>query len=158
MKAEWNEAQRILFVIPTLGQIIVLPFFGRLLDKTNVIVVASLAYLLLAIWPFFLAISVEISTVYIATIFFGLGMAGVHVAWMLGAMTFAKEEDIHSYMAVHVTLVGVRALFAPFLGLLLNQYIGFSATFLTASALLVIASILMLTLHRRFSSERKTNQ
>lgn len=50
---------------------------------------------------------------------------GGSLAWQLGHNDFAPREQLSAYMAVHVTLTGVRGAFAPFLGMAL--YLGWDA-------------------------------
>ena len=50
---------------------------------------------------------------------------GGTLAWQLGHNDFAPRERLSAYMAVHVTLTGVRGAFAPFLGMAL--YLGWDA-------------------------------
>ncbi len=38
------------------------------------------------------------------------------LAWNLGRLSFVKPDKSQDYMAVHVTLTGLRGLTAPFLG------------------------------------------
>ena len=153
LNASWREAARVFGVIHPVTMIIALPVFGRLLDRTSVVPVASAAYFALAFWPFTLAIATSMGYAYLAYVFFGLGMAGVDVAWTLGSNTFAPHDRIQSYMAIHVTLVGIRALMAPFFGLLIKQTMGFTATFGLAGLLLVTASLLMVRLGRHCARE-----
>lgn len=148
-RADWGQASRVFGVIHPLVMVVFLPLYGRLLDRTGAVPVAALAYIALAFWPFSLAIAESVQGAYLAYSFFGLGMAGVDVAWMLGANTFAPRDRIQTYMAVHVTMVGLRAMIAPFLGLLLKEAAGFRTAFSVSSVLLVIAAYLMVRLHRQ---------
>ncbi len=149
LQANWDQAAKVFGVIHPIVMVLFLPFFGRLLDRTNAIPVAALAYFLLAFWPLALAAGSSMLMAYIAMVFFGLGMSGVNVAWQLGALTFAKEEEIQGYTAVHISLVGVRAAFAPFLGLLIKSQFGFTVTFVLSGIMLLISALLMLILERR---------
>ncbi|MHC4661025.1 MAG: MFS transporter [Planctomycetota bacterium] len=148
LHANPEQAAYIFVVIQSVVMIIFLPLFGRLLDKTNAVPVAALAFLCLAFWPLSLSLADSIIWVYTAYFFFGLGMAGVDLAWMLGAQTFAGEDDIQGYHAVHVTMVGLRGALVPFMGLGLQKVIGFYATFATAGGLFLIAAGSMLVLNR----------
>ncbi|MAY75317.1 MAG: hypothetical protein CMJ31_11470 [Phycisphaerae bacterium] len=46
----------------------------------------------------------------------GVGFSGGAIAWNLGHNDFARDDNAAQYMAVHVTLTGIRGLIAPFLG------------------------------------------
>ncbi len=149
LNADWTQASKVFGVIHPLVMLIFLPLYGRLLDKTSVVPVASIAFLCLAFWPLSLAVASSLKFAYVAYFFFGLGMAGVDVAWMLGANTFADPDRIQGYTAIHVTLVGFRALMAPFLGLWVTRHFGFTAAFGLSGGLLVFASLLMVLLGRQ---------
>lgn len=147
--ANWKEASSVLTVIHPIMIILFLPLFGRLLDRTNAIPVASLAFLLLSLWPLVLSFTTTITLAYVSAAFFGIAMSGVDVAWNLGSLTFAKKENIQGYTAVHVTFVGLRAATIPHLGLLLQERYSWRFLFLVASATLITASILMFTLYKK---------
>jgi len=154
IQADWSQASRMFGTIHPLVMILFLPIYGRLLDRTSVVPVASIAFFCLSFWPLILSMASTLNAAYAAYFFMGLGMAGVDVAWMLGAHTFADPDRIQVYSAIHVTLVGIRALFAPFLGLFIKRNFGFSAAFGIAAGLLILASVLMFVLGRRCERER----
>jgi hypothetical protein len=54
----------------------------------------------------------------------GMHQGGGTLAWNLGHLHYAQRHNAEQYMAVHQTLTGVRGFFAPFLGMLLWQWIG----------------------------------
>jgi len=49
----------------------------------------------------------------------GLARGGGSLAWNLGHNDFASQQNLAAYMGLHVTLTGLRGLFAPFVGMLL---------------------------------------
>ncbi len=152
-KADWGQASRIFGVIHPLVMVVFLPVYGRLLDRAGAAPVAALSYAVLALWPLQLALARSVRGACGAYVCFGMGMAGVDVAWMLGANTFAPPGHVQSYMAVHVTLVGVRAMVAPYLGLLLREVVGFRFALAACAVLLLAAASLMLRLHWRCVGE-----
>ncbi|TET38764.1 MAG: MFS transporter [Planctomycetota bacterium] len=153
--ANWVQAPWIFVVIQSGVMIIFVPLFGRLLDRTNAVPVATLAFICLAFWPISLSVAMSIPFAYVAAFFFGLGMAGVDIAWMLGAQTFATKDKIQSYHAVHVTLVGLRAIIAPFVGYGLMRIIGYHATFAFAGCLFLLAAMFMIGLNRQRAKSLK---
>jgi hypothetical protein len=58
------------------------------------------------------------------------------------------------YQGVHVTLTGMRGLFAPFLGYALLSIVDVRATFVLAFVLQVTASVLSLKLYREMEAKR----
>ena len=49
----------------------------------------------------------------------GVGFGGGVLAWNLGHQDYAPVEQSGQYMGLHVTLTGIRGLFAPALGIFL---------------------------------------
>jgi MFS family permease len=95
-----------------------IPFWARRLGRSHVVdfravhawsFVTATAVLFLASWfrsmPLF----------YVAGAVLGVGFAGGSLAWNIGHQDFAPPERDAEYMAVHVTLNGLRGLIAPFL-------------------------------------------
>lgn len=54
----------------------------------------------------------------------GAAQSGGAIAWNIGHLHFADDEKAELYMGIHVSLTGLRGLLAPFLGILLFEYIG----------------------------------
>ena len=60
---------------------------------------------------------------YLSGVAMGIGYAGGTLAWNLGHHDFAPAERDSDYMAVHVTLNGVRGLFAPMVAWALYEWL-----------------------------------
>lgn len=54
----------------------------------------------------------------------GAAQSGGAIAWNIGHLHFADDDKAELYMGIHVSLTGLRGLIAPFVGVLLFQYIG----------------------------------
>jgi len=54
----------------------------------------------------------------------GAAQSGGAIAWNIGHLHFADDDKAELYMGIHVSLTGLRGLVAPFLGVLLFNYIG----------------------------------
>ena len=102
--------------IPCIFTLLALPFWRRFLDRAHVVrfravhgwtfILAGLAYTLGALshvvwWNF------------VGAALMGVGFGGGSIAWNLGHVDFAPPSQTSKYMATHVTLNGVRGLFAP---------------------------------------------
>ena len=55
---------------------------------------------------------------------YGLGMGGGRLAWQIGHLHFSRSEEAELYMGIHVSLTGLRGLFAPLAGMWLWYLIG----------------------------------
>jgi len=110
-------------VIPvSVVPILVIPLWARMLDRMHIIRfrvyhswVFVFANLLMGVA--FMADSLWL--VIVSRIILGAAFGGGMLAWNLGHHDFASRELASIYMGIHVTLTGVRGVFAPFLGTLL---------------------------------------
>jgi ABC-type polysaccharide/polyol phosphate export permease len=72
------------------------------------------------------------------------------ILWGIGSSYFCKPDQAADYQSVHLFLTGVRALFAPIIGIQLYQWYGFSFTYAVGVILLFFAILLMIYSERRF--------
>ena len=125
------------------------PVFGRLLDRSDPVKISMFAFMLLALFPIGLMMAGTVRSVYVAFMIYGIAMSAVNIGWTMGPIHFAGSRDSAGYMGAHVALVGVRGMIGGPLGILLYRFAGSpNATFAVASALLVSASLIMLSLDR----------
>ncbi len=109
-------------VIDTLAPILFIPMWARLLDRMHII-----RFRAFHSWVFVLAnlmmalafLSSSLTLLYISKITLGVALGGGMLAWNLGHHDFARRGLATLYMGIHVTLTGVRGVFAPFVGLML---------------------------------------
>jgi len=135
--------------------IILLPVFGRILGKTDprrfvVLTYASLAFYVFFIgfteyFPYFVTVW-EIQLYYflvLAIIFKGIFVSTMSLSWSIGSSYFCSNEEAGDYQSVHLTLTGIRAIFAPLIGVMFYEMISFSGTFAIAIFSLLGAILLM---------------
>jgi len=78
---------------------------------------SSFVTLLAALFPCALLLGqFQLPWIYGAFLIYGVMKAGSDLSWNLSGPIFAKEEDSSVYSSVNVVTVGIRGLFAPFLG------------------------------------------
>ncbi|MCA9303737.1 MAG: hypothetical protein KC996_06415 [Phycisphaerales bacterium] len=106
-------------VIPLIMMPIFIPMWARLLDRVHVeqfraihswVFVASFTLALFAS-----QFSV-VALMFAAQILRGIAFGGGALAWNIGHLHYVKADRSSDYMAVHVTLTGLRGLTAPFIG------------------------------------------
>jgi MFS family permease len=137
-------------IISQLPILLLSPYLGKWHDKLHPFRFISIFFGLLAFFPaLFIASALvlqvrwlAVALVYIAYIMYGFAMAGVNIAWNMGSIYFAGDEDASMYQSVHVTLTGVRGVIAPLLGLLLLKTLGIISVFAVAVGFLVTASVI----------------
>jgi len=135
--------------------ILVLPLFGRVLGKIDPRRFAILTFLSFLLYFFFMGLTEYLPfnvqwlgiSIYpvltIAVLFNGIFAATMALLWYIGSAYFCRKEEAADYQSVHLSLTGVRAIFAPILGVFLYEMMDFSGTFLMAILLLLIAVIIM---------------
>ncbi|MBT3208846.1 MAG: MFS transporter [Bacteroidetes bacterium] len=131
--------------------IVLLPFFGKLLGKIDPRKFAIITYSALLLYFVFMTITeympqhfivFDIKIYYsllLSFFFYGIFAATMALLWFIGSAYFCKNEDAGQYQSIHLTLTGVRAAFAPIIGIYFYNKIGFSGNFIIAIVSLVFA-------------------
>lgn len=110
--------------IPFLVIPLMIPFWSKLLSRVHVV-----KFRTIHAWVFALAnaliliaaLRIEPLVLFVAAGVQGAAFAGGALAWTLGHLDFAPPHRASQYMAVHVTLTGVRGLIAPFVGVAIYE-------------------------------------
>ncbi|MFZ9881419.1 MAG: MFS transporter [Phycisphaerales bacterium] len=103
-------------IIPLAVMPLAIPLWARLMDRTHIIEFRSIHG-----WSFVsasLAITVASwlaspTWMFVGAALLGIGFAGGTLAWNLGHQDFAPAERDAEYLAVHVSLNGIRGILAP---------------------------------------------
>jgi MFS family permease len=139
-----------------------LPFFGRFIGKRDPRRFAIITFGSLLLFILFTALTetyngytevygIKIYYMLMVAVFFnGLFMGSMPILWGIGSSYFCQPDEAADYQSVHLFLTGVRALFAPIIGIKLFEYFGFSITYATGIVLLFFAILLMIYSERRF--------
>ena len=114
----------IVTALPTLLMPLAIPFWSRLLDRVHIV-----RFRLLHSWTFVFsttcmlvgALAYAPWLLWAGAVFKGIAFGGGVLAWNLGHHDFAPPERASQYMAVHVTLTGIRGLVAPIIGVSLYE-------------------------------------
>jgi predicted MFS family arabinose efflux permease len=135
------------------------PLIGRLHDRQHPFRFISASFGLLMAFPVLIVISslwqgmpvVPVVIVFLAYTIFGIAMTGVNIAWNMGSIYYAGDQDASIYQSVHVTLTGIRGLIAPALGYALLKIFGLTAVFVVAAGFLCTASVISYRDYKRVS-------
>lgn len=148
--------------------IILLPVFGKLLGRTDPRRFVMLTYSSLALYIFFIGFTQyfpfyidvwEIQLYWfllLAIIFKGVFVSTMSLSWSIGSSYFCSKEEAGDYQSVHLTLTGLRAIFAPLVGVMFYEMISFSGTFAIAIFSLMGAVALMLWSYKHRSLRKIT--
>ncbi len=141
--------------------IILLPVAGKLLGDIDPRKFASLTYLSITLYIFFLMLTSYFPyhfefldiTIYYTLIFYilfhGIFAATMVLLWNIGSAYFCQPEEAGTYQSLHLSLTGVRAIFAPLLGVFFYELFGFTVTFSIAIFSLLLAMLLMRWSYKR---------
>lgn len=141
--------------------IILLPFFGKLIGNIDPRKFAAITYSSIVIYIFALMLTSYFPgrfefldiTVYYTLIFYivfhGIFAATMVLLWNIGSAYFCKPEESGTYQSLHLSLTGVRAIFAPLMGVIFYELFGFTVTFLIAIFSLLCGIVLMLWSYNR---------
>ncbi|MFU8847834.1 MAG: MFS transporter [Opitutales bacterium] len=106
----------LMIVIPALFRILSTKMWGNFFDRLHFVTTRNLLnlFFLLSIGLFFF--STNLIVLGIAMAFQGLAMGGGKIFWSLWVTKIAPDEQVSSYMSIHMALTGLRGTIAPFLG------------------------------------------
>ncbi len=135
--------------------ILLLPLFGKLINSRDPRRFGILTFGSLMLFIVFTALTeyypghIEIMglklyyMLLIAVFFNGVFMGSMPILWGIGSSYFCKSYEAADYQSVHLFLTGLRALFAPIIGIKLYEWYGFSFTYAIGVVFLVLAIVLM---------------
>lgn len=115
----YTESMVLTRVIPIIVPMLVVNLWGRLLDRMHIVRFRSYHSWVFVVANLLMAVAFitnNLSMLYASRVVLGIAFGGGLLAWELGHHDFAKREDAAAYMGIHVTLTGIRGIFAPFLG------------------------------------------
>ncbi len=141
--------------------ILILPILGRMLGKTDPRKFAIFTFSSLLFFFFFMGLTeylpynVQVAGIkiypllLIAVLFNGIFAGAMALLWYIGSAYFCSSEEAADYQSVHLSLTGVRAIFAPLVGVFFYKLIDFTGTFTIAIiALSAAISVMVISLKR----------
>lgn len=141
------------------------PLFGRMIDKIDPRRFIIFTYSSLALYLFFIMFSQYFDayidlwnfriyySLLIAIFFMGIFTATMSLSWNIGSSYFGKASEAGNYQSIHLTLTGLRAIFAPILGVYFLERFNYSTAFIIAifsligAIFIVIASLKRIKIH-----------
>lgn len=141
--------------------ILLLPFFGKLLNNIDPRRFAAITFAALFMYIFFLlmtdyfpayteVLGIRIYYMLILSfLFYGIFAATMSLLWFIGSAYFCKPDEADDYQSIHLSLTGVRSLIAPIFGVYFYELVGFAGTFVLTMIVLLIAMFLMRWSYRR---------
>ncbi|MBU1721002.1 MAG: MFS transporter, partial [Bacteroidetes bacterium] len=141
--------------------IVSLPFFGRLLGRLDprkfavITFFSMMGYLMFLMITEYFPQSVEFEGIRLYftmagyILFHSVFAATMSLLWSIGSAYFCEKEEAGLYQGVHLSLTGVRAIFAPLMGVVFYELWGFTTAFLIAAGFLLCGIAIMVWSYKR---------
>jgi len=136
--------------------ILLLPFFGKLIGKIDPRKFAIFTFSSIGLFFLFLFVTtywngyVEIwkikiyYSLVIAYLFYGVFSATMGLLWYIGSAYFSKNDEVADYQSIHLSLTGVRGMFAPLMGIYFYLLINYNGVFLMGVGFISLAVFTMI--------------
>jgi MFS family permease len=147
-------------IIPLAVMPLAIPMWARLMDRTHIVQFRSIhgwSFVTASVFVTLAAYLHSAPLLFMGSAVLGIGYAGGTLAWNLGHQDFAPAERDSEYMAVHVTLNGIRGLLAPLAAWGLHQWLaphGLAPLVLVASTAINVVGVLGFMSMRRAITPR----
>jgi len=123
---------------------------GYLMDQLGPVRLSGWAFASLVVYPLGLIMAGGVWGIAAATFLYGLGITAVTLAWTIGPITMARNAaEAPHYLAIHATLVSIRAILVQFPAVAIYKYTGsVRIPLVIAAVMFLLGSTLMLRLSR----------
>ena len=135
------------------AKILSMHLWGKLFDHMHFMKFRIILNILMIIAILIYFNSTGLIGVVAGSAFAGSAMGGANLAWNLWVTKLSPKGQEKNYMSVHMSLTGVRGTTAPFLGYLLEPYLGFQGVSYISAGMILFATLLFATTikSKRFS-------
>ena len=134
----------IITIIPETIRFLFIPFWARLFDHMNFIVLRMILNVLFGMGIALFFISKNLLIIGIGSALIGLAFAGGSIAWALWVTKYAPPGKVSAYMSVHVCLTGIRGTIGPIIGYWAAAKVGATMTGWISCGLMVLATVMLL--------------
>jgi hypothetical protein len=134
----------IITIIPETIRFLFIPFWARLFDHMNFIVLRMMLNVLFGTGIALFFISKNLLIIGTGSALIGLAFAGGSIAWALWVTKYAPPGKVSAYMSVHVCLTGVRGTIGPIIGYWSAAKVGATMTGWISCGLMVLATVMLL--------------
>jgi hypothetical protein len=131
-------------IIPHTMLLLFLPFWGRLFDRVNFIVLRICLNILFASGIALFFLTKDPVIIGIGSGLIGVAFSGGSIAWNLWVTKFAPPGKATAYMSVHVFLTGIRGTVGPALGFWTVGKIGPRAIGFISAGMMAIATLMLI--------------
>jgi MFS family permease len=129
-------------VCKALGFVLSSSFWSRFMNLVSIPTFTALVLIGFGLFPFLILCTLKsFYFVYIAYFVYGIAQAGSHLIWHLSGPLFAREENSSRFSGVNIVMVGIRGVFGPLLGGVLQTVLGPIILFWLSSFLCFLSAI-----------------
>ncbi len=128
-------------------------FWGHYIDKRGACHSLILNFFLRSFVPICYIFASSIWYIVPASIISGFTMGAQELSRVHFITNRAKSKDIPTYQGIDFTLMGLRGIVAPFLGVALMYWIGMKSVFIISFCLTIISSLAMFLANRYYFSK-----
>jgi Na+/melibiose symporter-like transporter len=143
--------------------IILLPLFGKLIGKIDPRIFGVITFGSLMLYILFLGLAEFIPGEFVISgisifpgllisyTFYAFFAATMALLWFIGSAYFTKDKNnVANYQSIHLSLTGLRAVFAFQVGIVFYQSIGFFPTFMIGVGFLAMGILLLLYSYKKY--------
>ncbi len=134
----------IITVIPETVRMLLIPFWARLFDKMNFVILRMILNMFFASGVLMFFVSSNTWVIGVGSILIGVAFAGGSIAWNLWVTRYAPPGKVGAYMSVHVSLTGIRGTFGPLIGYWAVGLMGAQNIGILSFAMMLIATLMLI--------------
>ena len=134
----------IITIIPEITRLLFIPFWARLFDRMNFVILRMILNILFGAGIALFFISKNLFVIGTGSALIGLAFAGGSIAWTLWVTKYAPPGKVSAYMSVHVALTGIRGTIGPMVGYWTAGQIGVTMTGWVSCGLMVLATLMLI--------------
>lgn len=122
-------------------------WWGKLIDREGSLKLIPLAIFLASLSPLIHSLAQNICWLILAAFPSGFVSGGLYFLWLGSILHFAPRGKIQTYTGIQTTLMGMRGVIAPFVGIILTGFLGIRWVFLI-SFLIILFSFFLFKFER----------
>ncbi|MEC7641299.1 MAG: MFS transporter [Nitrospinota bacterium] len=134
----------IITIIPNGMRLIFIPFWGKLFDRMNFVVLRMVFNIIFACGVGFYFVTKNPVFIALGSMLIGIAFAGGSIAWNLWVTKYAPPGKAAAYMSVHVCLTGIRGTFGPMIGFWAVEQVGPVTMGLISASLMTLATLMLI--------------
>jgi len=132
-------------------------FWGRFVDRRGEINSFTFSFMLSSLIPLLYSVSFNIWFIVLASIISGFNI-GTEVIRINYITKITKPENVQTYQGIDFSLMGLRGITAPFIGVKLMNLIGIRETLFVSFSIIFVAFFLMCWFNFRYLRKKKICQ